>query len=209
MSATNEVRLPQSMAYYLENEKNSQAVQSLLDCKKPSADMTWDELENYYQACMAAEQVRFDFWQLCKQVWLNTWGVAGIADKLNVSKIKHGWKGGGFSKEKVWEGGAIYQYFDKNGEYPEIYFSIIVECEDKNLSLYFYAEDESGGYDISSKLVTLGSDWKDNPDNDERSTIPGLSILPTDAGALIDLTKLQRAAKLAVTELAVKLENKI
>ena len=197
MNDTDAVILSEPLSYYLKNDKNRQAVQSLLDSKKPPSDLSWEDLERYYQARMAAEQVRLDFWKLCKEVWMKTWGAVDIAKNLNVSQVQSGWKDGEFGQDQVWDEGFIYQVFDRSGEHLEYVFYVTIDCDTKEIYLKFYATDQKKDYSKSNNL-SLGNDWKKDPDDDTRVTVANLAPLPTGAGESIDLTNLHRAVAKAI-----------
>lgn len=197
MTDTSTITIPESLVYFFENEKNRQAVRTIMDQKKAPADLSWDDLEQFHLAKVAAEQVCVDYWRLSLQVWRATWGKAFKAADMDFFEVDSQWYEGENQASHVWKENQLYHAFQQKDSGFTLLFGVSI-LEQGDVQLSFYCEEDEG-YDTSNNLRLLGC-WKSEPDNDYRITSQGLASLSSSTA--IDLNKLLQAANGAVDSLS-------
>lgn len=203
MTDTSIITVPESLAYFFADEKNRQAVVTILEIKKAPSDLSWDDLEQYHLARLASEQVRVDYWRLALQVWRATWGQAFDANSLGLTEIKPEEYEGENQPSSVWDEDRLYLLFNRKKDGSTLYLGVSTN-ENSEVELHLYIEDSNKDYGISNSLP-LSTLWKDVSDDDTRVTGKGLASL--SSGKTVDLSKLQQAATDAVEALS-KVLNK-
>jgi hypothetical protein len=205
------VKQTESLAYYIKSTKHTNAVNILIEQKKPPKDLVWDELSAFHRAKLAAEQTRFDYWFLALQIWRATWGQY-FKEEGQFGFKQHSPDGyeGQHTPEYCWDADEVYFGFEKENSNGVGYVILAMQFDLAKLEVRLrfsvqIATSNDPDYAMSNNL-SLGDLWKKDPDEDYRESKHGLARLPTKAGDEIDLIQLRNAANIAVEAMAAELE---
>ncbi len=195
-----EIQLSEALAFYLERNVNTNAVEQVIDIKASKAytvGMTWDEIESLNQARLAVLKVQVDYWSLMREVWDLTWGAA-VTDLLKgPTELDADDYDNERSLEFVWENGFYKQLGMNDGT---LVLRVYFDAEQLTLSFYF-EDSESVGYEISNNLVLCGA-WDAVPEDDERKT--SSKLLPIRGKTTVDVEPMRKAAREVLEKLIVQ-----
>ncbi len=116
------MQLPESVHRYCTDGRTTSAVDLLLSGKSPKVPdgLQWEELEDFYRACLAAQQTRVEWsiamWRLWEAVFADLhsgWRPSSIAKQADDSGIDLG-------VESLWQEGEFIRDFTRGDFYLEL-----------------------------------------------------------------------------------------
>lgn len=121
------LQLPESVHRFCKDSRTASAVELLLSGKSPKVPdgLQWDELEDFYRACLAAQQTRIEWsitmWRLWETVFADLhsgWRPSTIARQADDSDIDLG-------IESLWQEGEFTRDFTRGDFYLELQIEFV------------------------------------------------------------------------------------
>ena len=161
----NQVVVPETIQFYYKERVNYEAVDIISNIKTPPKDSTWEELNEFYTAQLAAKKTQYDFWcfinEICKVLWEDK--LIKLNNSFEVDNVDY--NGENFL-EKVWSDKQIYKTYNLGSNY-QFCFGCYIES-DKGLSLWCYLQENPEEKYPSSDWI-LSDKWDVNPEDDVRN----------------------------------------
>jgi len=186
------LQLPESIHRFCNDGRTASAVELLLSGRSPKIPdgLEWEELEDFYRACLAAQQTRVEWSIVMCRLWEavfadlpSGWHPSTIAKQADDSDINLG-------IESLWQGGEFTREFTRSGFYLDLQIEFVSdEGARANASLWrdghAVALSPPPGAEIVGEWIC--SRWLQVEDD------PGLDVSSLRATALLAIEEANRA----------------
>lgn len=156
---TNQIAVPETVQFYYGKKVNYEAINLILNQAKPPKDSTWEELDEFYGARLAAQKTQYDLWCFLRETAKALWEgkIAALAQCNEIEMVDYD---GDHLIDTVWAEKEFYQTYTISEKYEFFIGCEIGDTDD--LYLWFYFMDDKENF--LSDDWELRGDW-DTPDD--------------------------------------------
>lgn len=176
---TNQIAVPETIQFYYGKKVNYEAINLILNQVKPPKDSTWEELDEFYGAKLAAQKTRYDLWCFLREIAKALWEekIAALARCNEIEMVDYD---DDHLIDTVWSEKEFYQIYTIREKYEFFIGCKIGDTDD--LYLWFYLTDDKEN--CLSDEWELSGDW-DTPD--DNNIIYSKVKIPVIRSKIVDL----------------------